>query len=72
MNSPETKEIIGTVVDILHGYGLVHMKCDNDSVFGLSQDTPGVELKNVKPGQKYRCIVAQPFFRVLRAELIED
>lgn len=60
----------GKVVEVLLGMGLAHLRASDGSVYGLRPKTPGVEWRELRAGQRFRCQVTMKFNRVLQAELL--
>ena len=66
----ETELIEGTVLEVLAGTGLAHVRGDDGSIYGLTRQTLGIEFDEVREGHRVRLEVQAKFSRVLRAEML--
>lgn len=63
--------VVGEVLEVLHGYGLAHVRAQDGATYGLNRETPGVSFTGLREGQWVRMAVAPEFNRVLHAHLLE-
>lgn len=66
----ETFEADGTIVEVLHGVQLAHVRMADGTIKGLNRLTAGVEFKTIRAGMSVRCEVSDDFNRVLKAQLL--
>lgn len=59
-------EVEGTVLEVLLGLGLAHVRTPDGHTYGLTRDTPGVRLDDLSEGQHVRLEVEPRFSRVLQ------
>lgn len=62
----------GVVLEVLAGYGLAHVRAADGSTYGLNQSTPGIDLVELRAGQRVRVEVTRKFGRVVHAMLLGE
>jgi hypothetical protein len=67
------KEVIGTVLEVLEGFKLVHLRTDDDWIYSFNKDTPGIDIDTVEKGQQYQMTVTVGrLSKVMSATLIKE
>ena len=62
----------GRIIEVLSGFGLAHFATDENVMYGINRQTPGLDFDQLREGQRLRCDVVPQFARVLHAESIAD
>jgi hypothetical protein len=64
--------VIGVVLGISEAFNLASIKTEGGRYLVLGLRTPGIVFADVKPGQRFRCLVTKsPAPRVVMAEQID-
>jgi len=67
--SPRTVD--GTVLEVLQGFGLAHVRAGDGTTYGLNHQTPGVPFSELVEGRRIRLQVVSKFNRVVHGQLLD-
>jgi hypothetical protein len=65
-----TRQVEARVVALVPEYHQAHLRSSDGYLYSLTEQTPGIDLRNLHEGQVLRCTVTVRAPRVLSAHLV--
>ncbi len=73
MERPKTRRVVGTVSVLIQMFEVVHLETEEGRTLSIGVDTPGVDWRTLREGQRVQCDVSgEHWSRVEFAQLLDD